>query len=265
MNKNYHFRSFPESRLATLDILEVSSGKHHVSALLEFDVTNGRKKLRELRRAEIQVSFTAWLIQTIGRSLENHPGVASSLAGKRKTIIFDEINVSLLIEKEIGEKRVPIPLVIEKANRKSAVEITAEIERAKDQILSDSDIVLGKKTRSLERIYYLLPGFLRRMIWKTILSHPKIAYRKMGNVVVTSLGMIGIINGWFIQKSIHPVSFGIGSVIKKPVVSKNEIVIREILNMTILFDHDVVDGAPIVRFINELNKNIENGSTLSEF
>jgi pyruvate/2-oxoglutarate dehydrogenase complex dihydrolipoamide acyltransferase (E2) component len=31
------------------------------------------------------------------------------------------------------------------------------------------------------------------------------------------------------------------------------------LNMTILIDHDVVDGAPVARFINELTENIKNG------
>ena len=95
-----------------------------------------------------------------------------------------------------------------------------------------------------------------------MLSHPKIAYKKMGNVVITSLGMIGKINGWFIHKSVHPISFGIGSILKKPVVIDDEIKIREILNMTILFDHDVIDGAPFARFLKDLVKSIENGDEL---
>jgi pyruvate/2-oxoglutarate dehydrogenase complex dihydrolipoamide acyltransferase (E2) component len=74
--------------------------------------------------------------------------------------------------------------------------------------------------------------------------------------------MMGKINGWFIPKSIHPICFGIGSIIKKPVVIKNEIVIREMLNMTILLDHDVIDGADMARFVNTLSKNIENGINL---
>jgi pyruvate/2-oxoglutarate dehydrogenase complex dihydrolipoamide acyltransferase (E2) component len=80
----------------------------------------------------------------------------------------------------------------------------------------------------------------------------------MGSVVVTPVGMMGRINGWFIHKSVHPLSFGIGSVLKKPVVIGDEILIREILNMTILVDHDVIDGAPMVRFLNELTAGIEN-------
>ncbi|HZK60803.1 MAG TPA: 2-oxo acid dehydrogenase subunit E2 [Anaerovoracaceae bacterium] len=68
-----------------------------------------------------------------------------------------------------------------------------------------------------------------------------------------------LINGWFLHKSVHPVSFGIASILKKPVVIENEIRIREILNMTILVDHDVIDGAPMVRLLNDLTKSIESG------
>ena len=76
--------------------------------------------------------------------------------------------------------------------------------------------------------------------------------------------MYGKINGWFIPISIHPVCFGIGSIIKKPVVVHNQIEIREILNMTVLIDHDIVDGANAARFINLLIKDIENGAFLQD-
>jgi hypothetical protein len=67
------------------------------------------------------------------------------------------------------------------------------------------------------------------------------------------------------RRKLHdPLSFGIGSVLKKPVVIDNEIRIREILNMTILVDHDVIDGAPMVRFLNDLTKYIESGALITD-
>lgn len=88
------------------------------------------------------------------------------------------------------------------------------------------------------------------------------AYGKMGNVSVTSLGMIGSANGWFIPVSVHPISFGIGKVTKKPVVINDRVEIREILNMTVLMDHDIVDGAPMARFISDLSGRIEHSLCL---
>lgn len=262
MNKNYRFQKISRSRIATFDIFDVGLRKHHVNAMLEFDVTESRVKLRELRKKGITVSFNAWLIKAIGSVLQEHPEAAAYFYNKKKLIIFNDINVSMIVEKKIGDSKVPIPLVIEKANKKTSAEITQEIENAKSQQLNNDDIVLKKESATYQRLYYHLPGFLRRLFWILLLKNPKAAYKTMGNVAVTSIGMIGKVNGWFIHKSVHPVSFGVGSILKKPVVTGNEIKIREILNMTILVDHDVIDGAPMVRFLDDLTNYIETGKEI---
>jgi pyruvate/2-oxoglutarate dehydrogenase complex dihydrolipoamide acyltransferase (E2) component len=262
MTDYYRFQNIPRSRIATFDIFAVGLSKHHIVALLDFDVTESRAKLRNLRKNGITVSFNAWLIKVIGNVLHKHSEAAAYLYNKKRLIVFNDINVSLIVEKKIGDARVPIPMVIEKTNEKSALDITEEIEKAKKQELTSDDIVLRKQSKSYERAYYHLPGFLRKIFWKFLLIKPKTAFRTMGNVSVTSVGMMGKINGWFIHKSVHPVSFGVGSVLKKPVVIENEVKIREILNMTILVDHDVIDGAPMVRFLDDLTNCIETGKEI---
>jgi len=259
MTNSYRFQKIPRSRIATFDTFAVGLLKHHVSAMLEFDVTENRIKLRALRKQGINISFNAWLVKVISSVLQKNPEASAFLYNKKKLIIFNDINISIIIEKKIGDARVPIPLVIEKTNEKSAEEITREIENAKNRELTENDIVLQKQTTAPEKLYYHLPGFLRRLFWKILLRNPEFAYKKMGNVAVTSVGMMGKINGWFIHKSVHPVSFGVGSIIKKPVVIDNEVKIREILNMTILIDHDIIDGGPMVRFLDELTNGIESG------
>lgn len=263
MNKNYRFQNIVRSRIATFDIFDIGLRKHHINAMLEFDVTESRAKLRDLRKKGTTVSFNAWLIKAIGSVLQKHPEAAAYRFNKKKLIIFNDINVSMIIEKKSGDSKVPIPLVIEKTNEKSAREITREIENAKIQQLNPDDIVLEKQSTTYQRLYYHLPGFLRRLFWILLLKNPKAAYRTMGNVAVTSIGMIGKINGWFIHKSVHPVSFGVGSILKRPVVVDNEIKIREILNMTILVDHDVIDGAPMVRLLDELTNFLETGKEIN--
>lgn len=262
MAEKYTYHSIPASRIATFDVYSIGLKRHHVSALLEFDVTDSRKKLRELRRRGRKVSFNAWLIKVISRTVQQHPEAAAYLYNKKKLITFEDINISILVEKVIDNGKVPFPLVIEKTNKKSIEEIALEIEKARHQIISDEDIVLNKPSKAYENLYYCLPGFLRRMIWRWMLRRPRFTHRKMGNVVITSLGTIGKINGWFIHQTVHPLSFGMGSIIKKPRVIDELIKAREILNMTVLMDHDVLDGAPMVRFINDLTRDIENGSEL---
>ncbi|MFN8241397.1 MAG: 2-oxo acid dehydrogenase subunit E2 [Bacteroidales bacterium] len=256
--KNYQFSEIPRSRIATFDIFSVGLGKHHVSALLEFDVTSARRGLQELRRQGLNISFNAFLIKTIGNVISRNPDAAAYIFNRRKLIRFNDINISVLVEKSINGAKVPVPLVIEKADSISAIEITSKIEEARKGEMNEGDIVSGRDTGFAEKLYYQLPGFLRRLTWHIMLANPVFAYRKMGNVVITSVGMIGKINGWFIHKSIHPVSFGVGSILKKAVVVEDEVKIREILNMTILVDHDVIDGAPMVRMLNDLTRQLEN-------
>ncbi len=250
---------FPRTRIATFDIGAMSRKRHTVAALIELDVTDARQNIRKVRQQGVQISFTAWLMKAIAEAIKAYPEVAAYLKGRRKILVFDDVNFSIVVEKEIRGKKVPIPLVIKGTNKKSAAAITEEIKAAKSKPMSDKEIVLHKKSKRLEKLYYFLPGFLRRLVWRFMLNHPKLAYKQMGNVVLTSIGMMGKINGWFIQTSIHPISFGISTITKKPRVIRNEILSREVLNMTVLMDHDVVDGAPMARFISHLSKIVEKG------
>lgn len=259
----YKIQKFPKSRIATLDICEIGKRKHHVTGLIELDISKSREKIRQYNRnSSTKISFTAWIINVICSTISKYETPSSYLKGKNKLIIFDDINVSIIVEKDINGQKVPIPLIIEKANEISIEAISIQINNAKNKQLTNNDIVLQKKADRLERIYYMLPGFLRRSVWKYILRHPKLAFSKMGNVAITSIGMMGQIKGWFIPISIHPICFGLGSIIKKPIIIDDKIEIREMLNMSILIDHDVIDGAIMARFINELTKNIENGMNL---
>lgn len=258
--KNYKIQRFPDSRIASIDVCEIGKQKHHVTGLVEFDITESRKKIKEYNKTHAnKISFNAWLISVLGCTIKKHEASGSYLIGKNRQIIFDDVNISIAVEKDINGIKVPIPLIIEKANEASIESITKQIAEAKNIEFTDKEIVLQRKTQKWEKIYYSLPKFLRRYFWRFLLRHPRLAFKKMGNVAFTSLGMVGKVDGWFIPISVHPICFGVSSIIKKPLVLNDRIEIREMLKMSILIDHDVIDGAPIARFISDLSRNIENG------
>lgn len=201
MKDEQQIRQVPRSRIATFDVFAAGMAKHHVAALLEADVTAGRQKLRELKRGGAKVSFNAWLVKAIAAAVRQHPQAAGFLKGRGKLVVFDEVRVSFLVEKKIGNERVPMPLVIANAGTKTVAEIASGIEASRSGELGAEEIVLNRKTRAYEKLYYLLPGFLRRSFWKMLLRRPKAAFRTMGNVAITSLGMIGRHNGRGYTKS----------------------------------------------------------------
>ena len=256
---DYKIETFPKTRIATFDICSIGIQKHQVAAMIEIDVSESRERIKKLRNKTNRISFTAWLIKAISLTIKEHELAAGYLKGKSKVLVFNDINISLAVEKKLNGQKIPMPLIIEKANEKSIELITKQINDARDKELTNKDIVLHKRSSHLERLYYALPGFVRRFFWKYLLRHPRLAFKKMGNVSITSIGMIGNVSGWFIPISVHPICFGISNIARKPVVIEDKIEIREILNLTILIDHDVIDGSPMARFIRDLSSNIEKG------
>ena len=257
----YRMEDFPTSRLATIDIGITSHMKHHIKALIELDVTEARKMINEKKKQNQNISFNSWLIKCISKAVEEFQDIHGIRKGKRKIVIFEDIDISIMVEREIQGEKVPLPYVIRKTNEKSISEICTEIKTGQRQSIDDEgNYVLGeKKNEHMMKAYYSMPGFIRRIIWRYIIRSPFLTKQNMGTVVITSVGMMGKINGWVIPTSIHPLSFAIGSIIKKPGVKDDKIEIREFLYVTASVDHDVIDGAPAVRALAKLTKLVEKG------
>jgi len=86
-----------------------------------------------------------------------------------------------------------------------------------------------------------------------------------GTVAVTAIGMFGKgHSGWGMTITPNSLALVVGSTAWKPAVVEGRIEPREILNLTVMFDHDVVDGAPATRFTRRLVELIESGYGLGE-
>jgi pyruvate/2-oxoglutarate dehydrogenase complex dihydrolipoamide acyltransferase (E2) component len=264
MNKKpeYTYKKFPSSRQSTFDVGYISVRKHHMKALIELDVTDSRKMIRDYRRQKKEkISFMSWVLKCIGQAVSENKEVHGIRKGKSGLIIFDDIDISIAVEKVINGEKVPLPVVIRKVNEKTMQEINYEIRSAQEQEVKDEkDYILGEsRYKGLMKFYVTLPSFIRLAIWRLILKRPFLIKKMSGTIVVTSIGMMGNIKGWAIPATFLPLSFVLGSIVKKPGVVDDRIEIREYLHMSIAIDHDVVDGAPATRFVSRLAELIEKG------
>ncbi len=251
---------YPKSRVATFDVGRIGRSKHHITGLIEVDVTVACERIARKKKAGEKIGFTAWLLKVVASTIENNGLVHALNSRGRKQFIFNDIDISIPIEREIDGKKVPLAAVIRKANEKSIESISIEIEALKNQpVESEKDYVLGKNRYSLlNRIFFNMPQWARMLIWKIMLGNPFTRKDMMGTVMLTNIGTAGSFSGWIIPKSIHNLCIGVGSVNKKPWAVNGEVAIRDILHMTILFDHDVIDGSPAARFTAELIRNMES-------
>ena len=266
MNSKIKELPYPSSRRFTFDVGKIGREKHHVRALLEVDVTDARKKIKLLRRSGNKVSFLAWLIKTIADCVALHPPVNGINRPRvNKVVVFSDVDISLVIEKEVYGTKVPLPCIIGNADQKSVFQIYTEIESAKSQYFEDEgDYVLGKRRNpAVMKLFTKLPQRIRLMLMrKFVFSKPQRQKDMMGTVMVTTAGMAGHARGWIMPYSIHPLGLAFGSLSEKPAAFRGEVRIRQILHLTVSVDHDVIDGVPAAKFVDDLVCMMEKGHGL---
>jgi len=227
-----------------------------VHSILEFDVTDARTFVKQQRRNG-RASFKAFLMYCLARAAMAYPEVHSMRRG-RKHYFFNHIDIATIFEDTVEGHLQVVPGVLTNVEQKSIHEITDELENFKATEVNRSNMVMGKPGASLlTRLFMKLPQFMQQWTFNFLLGNPIRAQKMMGSIMFSNLSPFVDRAAWGIPLSMHPCNVLTGPIVKKPVVHNGKIAIRSILNLTISFDHDVVDGAQMSRFVNHLADIIE--------
>jgi len=262
---SYHVVDLPAERRGMAAFQELKAGRHNMYALLEVDVTVARKFIEDYEaKSGEQLSFTGYLISCLARAVDEDKSVQAYRKGSKKLILFDDVDVGFMVELKKGEKRFLTGRVIQSANRKTFWEIHQEIRTVQSsQVLSDAD------TASWFRSAMLLPWPLSRMfkaLFNAIIRRdPTVVTSMAGTVGISSVGMFGKGHaGWGIAIGSHVLDLVVGGISRQLAEVDGRIEPREMLCVTIIFDHDIIDGAPAARFTRRLVELIESGYGLEE-
>lgn len=267
MSKNagtYRVVDLPPGRRVMINMLNLSEADHRMYGLLEVDVTAARRFIAEHKaRTAETLSFTGFLSLCLARAVDEDKAVQAYLKGRKQLVLFDDVDVGLMVEQKIGEKRSLMGHVIRRANHKSYREINDEIRSVQ------STPAPGKGIPSWFRTAMLLPWPLSKLFKALLLQvmrrDPTIPTSLGGTVGITAVGMFGEgHSGWGIFPVTQVLGLIVGSIAWKPAVIQGQITPREILHLTLSFDHDVIDGAPAARFTHRLVELIESGYGLNE-
>jgi pyruvate/2-oxoglutarate dehydrogenase complex dihydrolipoamide acyltransferase (E2) component len=245
-------------------MIDIIWWKHWIYGLLEVDVTLPKKLIKEYEdRSEEELSFTGYLAYCLARAVDEDKLVHAFLKGNKQLVVFDDVEVLIMIERQMGETRAAMGHVVRAANRRSYMEINREIREVQARPVPPS-----KGIPPLMRRLMLLPWPLSRLLISLMRFYmrwwPEGLASKGGTVGITAVGMFGEHSGWGITPNGHSLDLVVGTISRKPACVGDRIEPREILNLTVAFDHDVVDGAPAARFVERLVDLIESGDGLPE-
>lgn len=255
----YHVIDLPPARRDTPNFLDMYWWKHYIYGLLEVDVTVARQFIAEHKeRTGEALSFTGYLAFCVARAVDENKEVQAYLKGRKQLVVFDDVDVGLPIEREMGGKRVPAGHIIRGANHKTFREIHQEIRS-----VQTGPVPPNKGLPSWLRFALMLPWPFPKIFSALINTvrrrDPTISVRLGGTVAVTAVGMFGKHSGWGLVPFPQSLGLVVGGIARKPGVVEDHVEPREMLSLTVMFDHDVVDGAPAARFVKRLVELIESG------
>jgi pyruvate/2-oxoglutarate dehydrogenase complex dihydrolipoamide acyltransferase (E2) component len=88
--------------------------------------------------------------------------------------------------------------------------------------------------------------------------------QRIGTVAVTAVGMFAGGGGFGLTPmTMMSLEVVIGGMTQRPRVVDGQIEARDVLDLTIVIDHNVVDGAPATRFAARLRELIETAAVIS--
>ena len=248
----------PKMRRFSLDAGYLGRRRHIVHGLIEVDVTESRNFIQKHKsKTGETLSFTAFIIFCLSKAIEKNPHLHAYRNWRNQLVIFEDVNINSMIEIDRDGKKIPIPYIFKAVNLNSFYEIHEEIR------FVQKNPRLTQESNFMEW-FLLLPAFIRRMFYWVVMRMPHLFREYSSSVMVTAVGMFGQGGGWAITMPNFTLTVAVGGIAKKPGVVKDQIEIREYLDLTISVDHDVVDGAPIARFVHSLRELIESGYGLVE-
>jgi hypothetical protein len=172
--------------------------------------------------------------------------------------MFNDVNVNTMFEAVVGGQQTVLPYIVKAADKKSVLRIHNEIRAVQDQ----HNTKQSTPEATYIKRFVALPVFLRRLFYRYIYINPRLLHDLYGTVSVTAVGMFGKGGGWGIAFGNHTLSVTLGGIAEKPGIVDGEIKIREYLFVTLTMDHDIIDGAPAARFVQQFRDLVESAHGL---
>ena len=256
MKKGYSIKPLSFNRRLVAASASVTAAKNTFHSLAQVDISEPRRLLNlHFKKSGVKLSFTAYIVYCLVQVIRDHPHL-NSFIRRRSLIQLDDVTVSVLVEREFDGEKVPEPASIKAAQGLTFREISQQIREAKGH--SAGNIGDGS---GMDWIRYI-PGFLLRTFIRMADRNLRLA-KQYGKVAVTAVGMFSQEPVWFIPHGSATVLITVGSIEKRQVLIENKYETREFLCVTGSFDHDIVDGAPAARFMNQFLETVRSGKYLT--
>ena len=191
----------------------------------ELDAT--RRLANERDPGAPKLTFLPFIVKAVVAALKDYPALNATLDDEAQEILFhDTYNIGVAVDTPAG---LTVP-VIKNADTKRLREIASEVER------------LAGAARE---------GNLTR------------ADLRDGTFTVTSPGPFGGLMATPIVMWPQSAILGVHRAVDRPVVRDGQVVVRKMMNLSVTFDHRILDGMTAAKFVLDVVKLLEHPAVLA--
>lgn len=197
--------------------LETQAQANHRMAV---DMSECVRMRNQLKAQDRKVGFTDIIIMAAARALREHPGINVMRDGD-SILVRNAVNIGIAVETDQG-LLVPVLTHVDRRSLSNIAAASADLaQRARNGRLMPDEVGGGTFT-------------------------------------VTNLGMYGIDSFTAICNAPESAILAVGAIRKKPVVrADGTIVVRDMMWLSLSYDHCVIDGAPAARFLQKIAQYLE--------
>ncbi|MFZ0887741.1 MAG: dihydrolipoamide acetyltransferase family protein, partial [Candidatus Binataceae bacterium] len=173
-------------------------------------------------RREFDFTYTDLIIHAAARALRRHPRMNARL-GEDRIELLSRINVGMAVALDDG---LIVPVIFD-ADRKDLRQIAAQTR------------ALGERARAGQLRLEDVTG---------------------GTFTVTNLGIWGVDAFTPILNLGETGILGVGRIVEKPAIFRDQIAARSMITLSLTFDHRVIDGAPAAAFLQTVIELFNRGA-----
>lgn len=198
----------------------------HAAAMEDVDVSDLwdlRKGMNEeMKEKGERLTFMPFIIKAVQKSLLKHPSLNAMLDEENEEIVIKEYyNIGVATDTKDG---LIVPVV-----KRVETKGLSEIQKDMDNLIDLS------RDRTID-----------------------LADLRGGTFTISNYGAIGGIYGVPVINFPEAAILGVGRIREEPRVLDGEIVPRRIMGIVVAFDHRIIDGAEVARFMNTLKDYLEH-------
>jgi pyruvate/2-oxoglutarate dehydrogenase complex dihydrolipoamide acyltransferase (E2) component len=249
-------RPFPSNRRVVTGAMRAGRRRMPMYGLVEVDVTEAR---RLLAAHDPPSSLTAFVVACAARAAAAHPEVHAYRNWRGQLVTHHYVDVATMVEISTPQGLFALPHVLRDADVRGVPDLTAELHRVqREPSASPSWRWLDRAGPIATRIPGAIPAAYAAMARSVGIR------QQIGTVTVTAVGMFAGGGGFALTPlTVMSLDVIVGGMSKRPLAVDGQVEIRDVLDLTVAIDHNVVDGAPAARFGAELRELLESAAVMS--